>query len=284
MPHVKISLPHDVGFTIETHDRDDKYVSEEIIKDQRWEPLETEVISRLLKQDADFVDVGANIGWYSLLAGKLLGRRGIVHAFEPAAENVALLARNVALNCLANVRITPCAVGGATGSARIFYSPINKGDHRAYPSDEERPSQEIGMIKLDDYFRAEPPRPLVVKVDTQGFEYDVLSGMRNTLAALGSEVVLVIEFWPYGLTQNGVAAAILLDLLLQAGFEPSLLVGDDVTLRRTSLLDLAAAAHSTLAPETQRFVNLVLSRPGGRFADLLGDLLSDEPSELVPRR
>jgi hypothetical protein len=72
MAHVKISLPHDVDFAVETHDRDDEYVSEEIIKDQRWAPPQTEVTSLLLKQDSDFIDVGANIGWYSLLAGPLV--------------------------------------------------------------------------------------------------------------------------------------------------------------------------------------------------------------------
>src|ERR1700730_5283450 len=137
---------------MEVHNSDDRYVSDAIRRTGSWEPFETRVISRLLTADVEFFDVGANIGWYSMVAGKRLESRGTVHAFEPVPENVGLLAYNAAANALNNVRINPFALGRCDSTTHVFLSHDNKGDHRAYPSSEERPSILVGLRRFDSYF------------------------------------------------------------------------------------------------------------------------------------
>ena len=112
---VTVELP-DIGpFVMEVHSSGDRYISDAIRRTGCWEPFETEVFARLLAADVEFFDVGANIGWYSMLAGKRLESRGTVHAFEPVPENVALLAHNAAANAL---KQTPASVLARITGAR----------------------------------------------------------------------------------------------------------------------------------------------------------------------
>jgi FkbM family methyltransferase len=280
---VTIDIPGIAAFQMEVHPSDDLYISDSIRKTGHWEPFETRVLARLVEADVEFFDIGANIGWYSLMAGRRLESRGLVHAFEPVPENAALLARNVAANALSNVRVNPFALGRANGTTRIFLSGDNKGDHRAYPSSEEsRQSIVAGLQRFDSYFDRATQKPLVIKMDTQGFEYDVLAGMGDILDRHPAEIVMVIEFWPHGLAQNGIQIESLIGLLAKSQFTPWLLWEDEPQLSPCSWADLAAAAKSALAPATLNYVNLLLVRGPEGLARLLEGLYSCTPSRLVP--
>jgi FkbM family methyltransferase len=279
---VIVDLPNIEPFTFAVHESDDLYISSNIRDKGRWEPFETEIFSRLLTADVEFFDIGANIGWYSVLGGRCLQRRGTVHAFEPVPENVALLARNVAANALTNVRVNPFALGRSTGTARMYLSPDNKGDHRAYSSDEERPSILTGLRRFDEYFDRGTNKPLVVKMDTQGFEYDILLGMGDILTSHKAEISMIVEFWPYGLHQNGVAVESLIGLLAGHGFAPWVLAEEDPQIRPSSWSSLGAAAQDMLAPATKRYVNLLLSREPKGLIHLLDGLFGASASPLVP--
>ena len=281
---IEIDLPGVAAFRMEVHPDGDLYISDSIRRLGRWEPFETEVVARLLQADVDFYDVGANIGWYALMAGKRLEGRGIVHAFEPVPENVALLARNVAANALNNVRVNPYALGRTNGTTRVFLSADNKGDHRAYPSSEDaRLSITTGLRRFDTYFDRSTHKPLVLKMDTQGFEYDVLAGMGDILERHPAEIAMVIEFWPYGLTQNGSGVEALIEWLAAQRFTPWVLWEGEPRLCPAGWADLAAAAQTTLAPSTQAYVNLLLIRNGEGLARLLDGLYAQSPGRLVPR-
>jgi FkbM family methyltransferase len=279
---VAVNLPDIPDFTMEVHKSGDRFISEEIRRTGRWEPFETQVFTRLLAADVEFFDVGANIGWYSVLAGKQLESRGSVHAFEPVPENVGLLARNAAGNALNNIRINPFALGQVTGATRIFLSPDNKGDHRAYPSGEERQSVAVGMCRFDAYFDRSTRRPLLIKMDTQGSEYDVLVGMGDILERHSAEIALVMEFWPHGLAENGADAGVLIDFLASRQFVPWVLWEGEPRLCPTNWDSLAAAARASLAPATHEYVNLFLSRGAAGLASRLEGLYSTAPSRLVP--
>jgi len=110
-----ISLPSLPPFRIHTHLGGDRYISAETATAGAWEPLETELIRRLLPRYDLFLDVGANIGWYTLVAGLTLRARGTVHAFEPDPANFGLLETNVAANRRANVRLHQAAVADRCG-------------------------------------------------------------------------------------------------------------------------------------------------------------------------
>ncbi|MGB5583898.1 MAG: FkbM family methyltransferase, partial [Gammaproteobacteria bacterium] len=83
-------------FKFHVHRAYDKYISGDLIRDNIWEPFETEVFRRLCKPGDFVVDIGANIGWYSVIASRLLGSSGRVLSIEPDSSNLQLLRTNLA--------------------------------------------------------------------------------------------------------------------------------------------------------------------------------------------
>ncbi len=199
------------------HEANDRHVSEGIATAGVWEPFETEVIRRFLANPVDsppqlFVDCGANIGWYSIVAGAL---GADVVAFEPMPLNAALLRRNVQANGLdANIEVHQIGLGSRAGIGALRLSESNQGDHRLIPSTVQvepsiRNEVTVDVRTLDDVLFGR--LPTVMKLDTQGSEVAILLGARETLRS--SSPVIVLEFWPYGLERCGSSAEKLLALL-----------------------------------------------------------------------
>jgi FkbM family methyltransferase len=183
------------------------------------EPTLTRFVQEAVKPGDTVLDVGANIGYFTLLFARAVGPGGRVVAIEPDPENVALLTRNVARNGYADrVTVLPRAAWDASGPLRLFRSEENRGDHQTYDIGEGRESVTIDALRVDDYapLAAGPPVALV-KMDIQGAEYRALLGMRELLAR-SRDVVLLTEFWPLGLQRAGTPPAAYLDLIASMGF------------------------------------------------------------------
>ena len=191
------------SFGFEIHRGADQYISGDLARNRIWEPFETEVFCRLCRP-ADFVvDIGANIGWYSVLASKLAGPTGRVLAFEPDPGNFALLSRNIA-RCgdAPTVELRQAAVGEAISKVKLHLSPTNLGDHRLFDDGSERACIEVALQPLDAILAQETHLPDFVKSDTQGSEARILRGARETLSK-GWRPVFLLEFWPFGLEGSG---------------------------------------------------------------------------------
>jgi FkbM family methyltransferase len=192
--------------TFAVHAADDKHVSEHIATRGEWEPLETEVIGRFLGPDALFVDCGANLGWFSVIAA---ARGAHVVAFEPFPPNAALLQRNISRNGFdPQIEIHQRALGAGPGVARLDLSDDNQGDHRVTVGPTRRRSVEVSVVTVDATLAGRSPS--VMKLDTQGSEVAIL---RGASAALAARPMLVLEFWPYGLRRCGASAAELLAIV-----------------------------------------------------------------------
>jgi FkbM family methyltransferase len=179
--------------------RSDQYISAEIAQGQIWEPLETEVVRRLLQPGALFLDVGANIGWYSVVAARLGAR---VIALEPEPTNFRLLQANTAGLDVTAIRR---AASDSVESAFLSLSPDNQGDHRtSHTVIDGRRAIRIDVVSLDSLVPA--GLASVLKIDTQGSEVRVLRGSRELLGRSAGEVAAVIEYWPYGLDRCGSSA------------------------------------------------------------------------------
>src|SRR5262249_36182110 len=147
-----------------------------------YEPFETGLLQNQLRPGDVVVDVGANIGYYTLLFARCVGPRGRVFAFEPDQTNFDLLRRNVERNGYTNVTLVRKAVAAQSGKLRLYLCEDNKGDHRTYDSHDGRPSLEIDAVSLDDYFAGERGSIALIKMDIQGAEEGALRGMRRLLA------------------------------------------------------------------------------------------------------
>lgn len=182
------------------------------------EPTLTRFVQATVKPGDVVLDVGANIGYFTLLLARGVGAAGRVVALEPDAQNVALLTRNVAQNGYADrVTILPQAAWDTSGPLRLFRSEENRGDHHTYDDGDARESVAIDALRIDDYAPIASGPVALVKMDIQGAEYRALLGMRELLER-NRDVVLLTEFWPLGLERAGAPAAIYLELLTSLGF------------------------------------------------------------------
>ncbi len=107
----------------------DRYIGQRVALG-KYEPYETQLILRQTKIGDTVVDVGANIGYYTLLLANKVGKTGKVYAFEPDKINFEILAKNVKENNLENVVMINAAVGKKEGKLKLHRSEENFGDHK----------------------------------------------------------------------------------------------------------------------------------------------------------
>jgi len=174
-----------------------------------------EWLSGQIKPGMNVVDVGGNIGFYTILFSRLVGEHGKVNVFEPDTVNFNHLKQNT--KGLRNVSINHCAIAERSGMIGLFRSEELNVDHQTYDIGENRTSIEIPCITLDDYFHQNECIDFI-KIDIQGYEYHALLGMRETIKR-SRPTVIFSEFWPYGLQKAGVDPNEYLALLRELGFE-----------------------------------------------------------------
>jgi FkbM family methyltransferase len=197
---------------------DDSTIRAVLERDQVWEDLETRWILHTIRRGDVFVDVGANIGYYTVIASKIVGDEGHVYAFEPDPTSFAILKANVERNGLTNVTLEQKALSNEPGSLRLFLAHENKGDHRIF--DEEgaaRPFLDVEALPLDDYAPIQGKKVDFIKVDTQGAEGIILEGMTQTIAA-NPKMVMVMEYTPSSLRAVGTDPADFLSKLQEMDF------------------------------------------------------------------
>ncbi|MCB9876423.1 MAG: FkbM family methyltransferase [Planctomycetes bacterium] len=198
----------------------DPVVSERIILHRRWEKRQSALVRRLLAPGHTFCDVGANIGYYSLMAAALVGPRGQVLAFEPDPGHAELLRRSAARNGFDNVGIQRMALSDRGGRGELFRNPANSGNQSLLAANNSScgESVTVAIDTLDGFLERHPPsRPIdLLKVDVEGAEGLVLRGARRALA--NPSVKVLMEFWPEGSRRFGVDPAQLLQELGEMGF------------------------------------------------------------------
>lgn len=182
-------------------DKTDQVLSLQLILTQNWEPYETKIFLSKLKKGNVVVDIGAHIGYYTLLAAQAVGKTGTVFAFEPDPKNFALLKKNVKSNGYSNIVLMNKAVSNKTKKGTLFLNPTNSGDNRIVSSNENRSSVQIDMTALDDFFTATQKVDLI-KMDIQGHELSALQGAKRILAT-HSHLVIFTEFSPELIRMNG---------------------------------------------------------------------------------
>lgn len=179
-----------------------------------WEPEETRLFLESIGPGDTVIDVGANVGYYTLLASRIVGDAGRVYAFEPDPDSFAILQDNVRLLGADNVVAEQKALSDGPGTLKLYLADENKGDHRIFQvKGEDRPSVDVEAVAFDTYFAGKGAVHFI-KIDTQGAEAAIIKGMHKTLRSpKNRDLRLIIEFWPSGLAEFGAdAGALLADL------------------------------------------------------------------------
>lgn len=141
-----------------------------------YEPEQTGLLARSLRPGDTFLDLGAHVGFHTLLAARLVGPAGWVVAFEPSPRNARYLRRHLALNGCGNVRVEEAAVSDAAGAARFLHGR-GTGTGRLSGAG----GVEVRTVALDGYCAEHGLSPAAVKIDVEGAELAVLRGAEEIL-------------------------------------------------------------------------------------------------------
>ena len=193
----------------------DKYDSLKLSLNGIYEEDETRLIKKTVKKGDVVIDIGANIGYYTLIMARNVGKKGKVYAFEPDPENFSLLKKNIKKNGYQNAVLVQKAVSDKNGEISLFLSDSNTGDHRIVDTKDGRNSVKVEMISIDDFLN--DVKINFIKMDIQGAEYFALKGMKETLKK-SNNVKMFTEFWPSGLREFGIRPGKYIDLLTEYGF------------------------------------------------------------------
>ncbi|HXB31665.1 MAG TPA: FkbM family methyltransferase [Puia sp.] len=148
-----------------------------------------------IKDDDLIIDIGGNIGWYSLVLS--YKNKPLVLAFEPDIFNFSLLKKNVALNKKDNIRIFNVALSDKPGKMTLYlYKKHNLGRHSFIRQRNSIGTAEVETIQLDNFLKDQglaDKRIKLIKIDIEGYEFAAMSGAQQSLARTD---YLVTEFSP----------------------------------------------------------------------------------------
>ena len=196
-----------------------------------WEPTLTRWIAKRLRPGDTFIDVGAHIGYYTLLAASLVAATGRVVAVEPSPSIFRALQKNLSRNRVKNVRAVRVAASDRAGVLKIFRGPSSNLGATTLV-------EELGF-DIEDHVDAQPlsvalrPEEMrnvrLMKIDVEGAELEVLAGLLPLLPLARPDFELIVELHPMQLTQQGKCIEQLLTALPKAGYLPYLLPVDNYT-------------------------------------------------------
>lgn len=214
-----------------------------LVLDGCYEPVLAEICTLLIDPNKDVIDVGANVGFFSVLAARYTTKK--VCAVEPMGNSLALLRENLKINTVADrVVIFEGAVSDVTGQAPIEFI-AGKEEYASlvgivHPSTRggSTAEQSVPCISLDELVADKSLNPGFIKVDVEGAEQRVFSGAQRTIVQ--SRPIFLSEFSPYLLRRSGADANQLLGSLRDNGYRLLDPLMPEVPLGRREFGDLLA--------------------------------------------
>lgn len=196
VPHVGRVPEAVANLSMRVHADGEDHVSTAIRKYGYWEPHETRLLFDLVKPGQVAVDVGANIGYHSMLLGALVGPGGRVYSFEPAHDNLGLIDANVALNGLSNITTIPAAVSDRAGYVGLNHYPLSRScdsivdiEGAGFAAKSIVPSATLDGLESVGVDRVD-----FLKIDIQGAELKALQGARDMLERNRGRLTMLLEY------------------------------------------------------------------------------------------
>lgn len=199
-----------------------------------YEPVSTEVFKECIRPGSTIADIGAHVGYYSILAAKLMGPIGHVYSFEPSPFTFELLTRNISSNGVAET-VMPFrkAVSNMNGEVPFYFMRSSGWNSlHSHPNSPKMGTTVVESITLDSFLQGK--KIDVIKIDVEGAEIRVLEGMKDVLAT-NRDVYLFVEFNPACLQSAGYSPDLLIEKLREMGFHHVEAI-DDRSRRKTSLV------------------------------------------------
>ena len=252
---------HSITLSLDPDQMSQRYMLDDFAAGRLYEAETSHFIGSILSPGDTFVDIGAHVGYFSMLASALVGPAGRVHAFEPEASNHAHLLEHMELNGATNLLPNFMAVGAAPGIARFHVNADNDGGHALWevgrhPFNERsraRPTtRRVCLTSLDHYFaERDVSRLKAIKMDAEGAEHSILQGGRDVIARSGVPFI-VSEINRFGLESMGTTERQLRAQMEHLGYETYLFQPGQMALLRL---------HGEQSPETDYVFNLLFRHP-----------------------
>jgi FkbM family methyltransferase len=156
------------------------------------------LLNKLVKPGYIVLDIGGNIGFYSVILAQLVGNNGHVHVFEPDRNNFKHLKKLT--KKLQNTTVNNMAVADKKGELKLYVSDMLNVDHRTYAHDGATDSYTVLADSIDNYV-ASKFKVDFIKMDIQGAEMHAFNGMINTIKE-NPDLKIITELWAYGLRSS----------------------------------------------------------------------------------
>jgi FkbM family methyltransferase len=228
------------------------YIAMAILAKKEYEPAVTSIFKSLLRQGDCVVDVGANIGYFSLLAGSIVGNAGCVFAFEPNIDNMKVLKHNIGLNHFHWIVPIQKAAGNYVGEG-IFYTSDNNWGGSLVKTREHEGNTTVEVDKLDNMNFGRNIR--LLKIDTDGNDLEVLKGAEK-LILNGHVDAFIAEVYPAGLMAAGSSVEDFWEYIKSLGMEHIYVIDNNSIVPCKSSSQLATIKQS---------VNLFCSKKGYEY-------------------
>lgn len=207
---------------------------------QEYEPITRKTFVDTLRKGDVVLDVGAHIGYYSLLAARVVGETGKVHAVEPCEETTSFFNKSILANKLTNITVYCCAAGGSY-DIREFQITGSSDSHSFYRHPNSATLRTVKVVQkpLDKIIEG----PVnIVKLDVEGAEIEVLDGMKEILAR-NHQLALWAEWFPAGMRSAGRHPSELPERLRNLGFRDIRVIDDSskTIVRVEEVLDAVIA-------------------------------------------
>jgi FkbM family methyltransferase len=212
---------------------DPQHMSQKIMLDELssghlYEEETSNFVGSILQPGDTFVDIGAHVGYFSMLASAMVGPEGQVYSFEPEPRNYAHLLDHVDVNGAGNVRPMHMAVGAKPSIAEFFVNADNDGGHALWevgrhPFNERTrgapQSRKVFVTTLDQLFEGRDVRSLkAIKIDAEGAEFAILVGARELLRRHRVPFIIA-EINRFGLESMGTSEQHVRSLMTDIGYE-----------------------------------------------------------------
>lgn len=161
-----------------------------------WEKDETEVFNKFVKEGMTVIDIGAHVGYFSLLASKLVGSKGEVLSLEPTPETYKLLERNIYENGVRNITAYRYAISNKCGDSFIRLDGVSPASNTIYGNG--RNTIEVKTKTLDSLVH----KADFIKMDIEGGECQALDGMIDVIQQ-SPDLIMLTEVYPAGLERAG---------------------------------------------------------------------------------
>jgi FkbM family methyltransferase len=185
-----------------------------------WEPGLTRFLQLRLQPGDCFVDVGANIGYFTLLASQLVGEGGTVVSIEASPTTADSLRSNIRLNSARNVRVIQAAATNRRGPISLFAAPQDNSGAASLRPNAGRPLEAVveGMPLPEMLSDNEWARAKLIKIDVEGAEAEVLKSILANPGVLAADAEIVVEMTPDWLSTAGESAEGLIAAFEELGF------------------------------------------------------------------